>query len=89
MVIVLNSFHYPLFEIFHVKYWEERALIGNKQKKSTWFPGSPVVRTWHFTAMAWVQSLVGELRSRKPHGVAKKKKKKKVNEIKLLLIHGP
>ena len=28
-----------------------------------------------FTAVAWVQSLVGELRSRKPHGTAKKKDK--------------
>ena len=27
--------------------------------------------------MTWVQSLVGELRSRKPHGTAKKKKKRK------------
>ena len=35
-------------------------------------------------AMAWAQSLVGELRSHKPHGVAKKKKEspfKKKNEI--------
>ena len=27
------------------------------------FLGGPVVRTWHFTAVAWVQSLVRELRS--------------------------
>ena len=26
---------------------------------------------------AWIQSLVGEIRSHKPHGMAKKKKKKK------------
>ena len=30
-----------------------------------------------FTARAWVQSLVGELRSHKPHGVIKKKKNSK------------
>ena len=29
-----------------------------------------------FTARAWSQSLVRELRSRKPHGAIKKKKKK-------------
>ena len=29
-----------------------------------------------FTAMAWVQSLAGELTSHKPRGMAKKKKKK-------------
>ena len=28
-----------------------------------------------FTAMAWVQSLVGELRSHEPHGMEKKKKR--------------
>ena len=27
-----------------------------------------------FTSVAWVQSLVGELRSRKPHGMARKKR---------------
>ena len=31
---------------------------------------------WTFTATAWVQSLVRELRSHKLHGVAKKKRKK-------------
>ena len=30
-----------------------------------------------FTSVAWVQSLVGEVRSCKPRGTAKKKKKKK------------
>ena len=29
-----------------------------------------------FTTMAWVQSLVGELRSHEPHGVAEKKKER-------------
>ena len=33
-----------------------------------------------FTALAWVQSLVGELRSQKPRGAAKKKKEKKKKE---------
>ena len=33
-----------------------------------------------FTAAAWVQSLVGELKSCKLHGVAKKKKKEKKNK---------
>ena len=45
------------------------------------FPGGPVVKTALPTQRAWVQSLVGELRSHKPHCAAqKKKKKKKENE---------
>ena len=40
------------------------------------FPGSPVAKTFTFTARAGVQPSVGELRSHKPHGIAKKKKKK-------------
>jgi len=40
------------------------------------FPGSPVVRALTFTATAGVQPYVGELRSHKPHGIAKKKRKK-------------
>ena len=40
------------------------------------FPVGLVVRILVFTAMAQVQSLVGELRSRKLQGVAKKKKKR-------------
>ena len=32
-----------------------------------------------FTAVAWVQSLVGELRSRKVGGMAKNKQKKKIH----------
>ena len=35
------------------------------------FPGGLVVRSWAFTAVAWVQSLIGELRSCKPHSTAK------------------
>ena len=39
------------------------------------FPGGPVLRRLRaFTVVAWVQSLIGELRSRKPRHVAKKKK---------------
>ena len=36
-----------------------------------------MVRFWAFTAVARVQSLVRELRSHKPRGVAKKKKGRK------------
>ena len=39
------------------------------------FPGGIVVRITGFHAMARVQSLVGELRSCKPHGTAQKKRK--------------
>ena len=40
------------------------------------FLGGPVLRTWYFTAEAWVQPpLVEELRTCKPSGTAKKKKK--------------
>ena len=50
-------------------------------RRQCWeFPHSPVVG-WlgfgAFSAVAWVDSLVGELRSHKPHGVAKIKKKEK------------
>ena len=34
-----------------------------------------MVGFWAFTTMAWAQSLVGELKSCKPHSAAKKKKK--------------
>ena len=43
------------------------------------FPGTPVVRT--FTAGAWVQSLVRELRFLKPHSPAKKKRIKQLHTI--------
>lgn len=50
-------------------------------RRKCWeFPRSPVVG-WlgfgAFSAVAWVDSLVGELRSHKLHGVAKIKKRKK------------
>ena len=35
---------------------------------------------WAFTAMTWVHSMVGELRSHKTCGTAKKEKKKKENK---------
>ena len=51
------------------------------RSKQTWyveFPGGPVVRTRHFHYQdARVQSLVGELRSRKLYSAAKKKKTKR------------
>ena len=61
---------------------------GTKAKINKWdyiklktffreFPGGLVVRIWHFTAVAQVQSLVGELRSHKPHGMANNNNNKK------------
>jgi len=53
--------------IFHLK---------KKKKKQTVekdFPGSPVVKTLLPLQGAWVQSLVQELRSCVPHGMAKNK----------------
>ena len=49
-----------------------------KTSQSWEFPGGPVVRTLHFHCRGpGVQSLVGELRSRKLRVADKKKKKKK------------
>ena len=45
-------------------------MLENEEWK---FSGGLVVRTLHFTTMAWVQSLVRELRSPKSCGTAKKK----------------
>ena len=46
-----------------------------KINKNFWeFPHSSVVRTQHFHCQTQVQSLVQELRSHKPHGMAKRKK---------------
>ena len=41
---------------------------------------------WAFTVVAWVQSLVGELRSRKFRGAAKKKDKWKHMAIEAVMI---
>ena len=54
--------------------------VLKKERNSGEFPGGPVVRTLRFHCRGWVQSLVGELRSHKPNGVAKKKKNRE-NEI--------
>ena len=48
------------------------------------FPGGPVARTLVLSLMnARVQSLVGELKSHKLHGMGKKGKKKRINEKKI------
>ena len=54
--------------------WQEYAesLDLRPFKNEREFPGSPVVRTRLSLPRAWVQSLVRELRSCKPWGVAKK-----------------
>ena len=49
--------------------------IKNKVKK---FPGGPVLRTLLSLLSTQIQSLVGELKSHKPHNVAKKKKSENV-----------
>ena len=41
----------------------EMSIVLNILKMLTEFPGGPAVRTQHFHCQAWVQSLVGELRS--------------------------
>ena len=44
------------------------------QAADNWdFPGGAVVRTQHFHCLAWVQSLVGKLKSGKPYDLAKNK----------------
>ena len=51
-----------------------KDILPSKERKLGDFPGGPVVRTCAFTAVAWVQSLVGELRSHKPHSVTQTNK---------------
>ena len=64
-----------LSDIFHL-FLTVFLLLENEGKRE--FPGSPGVRTRCFHRRgARVQSLVGELSFCKPHGVAKKKKKKR------------
>ena len=49
------------------------------------FPRGPVVRTLSFHCREFrVRSLVRELRSHKPYGTAKKKKKKNTDSIQIL-----
>jgi len=55
-------------------------------------PGGPVVRTPLSLPRAWVLSLVGELRSHMPQGMAQKKKmwgEKEAEEINLNYIFEP
>ena len=42
------------------------------------FPGDPVVRIQFSLPWPWVQSLVGEQRSNKPHDIARKRKKERL-----------
>ena len=59
-----------------------------KKKKKKEFPCGPVLRTLSFHCWgAQVQSLVGELRSWKLRGAAKKRKRKKVNLFRLSSLH--
>ena len=53
------------------------CLRSSLKKKGGELPGGLVVRIPGFPPVAWVQALVGELRSRKPRGTDRKKKKKK------------
>ena len=67
----------------HKKKLAEPCYQGQRNtqvKKFREFPGGPAVRLGAFTAVAWVQSLVGELRSHKPCDMAKKKKEKKLKK---------
>ena len=50
-----------------------------QKRKQREFPDGPVVRTWCFPVMHWVQSLVGELRSYKTPSVAKKKQQARLS----------
>ena len=54
------------------------ALGGGGMRK---FPGSPVVRTCTFIAVAWVRSLVGELISQARQCSKKKRKRGSVNRV--------
>ena len=57
--------------------WQHH-ICGNMLFKSDLTSGNSLAAQWlglsAFTAVAWVQSLVRELRSHKPRGVARKKK---------------
>ena len=53
----------------------ERTSYKSVRKIAQELPGGLVVRgSWSFTAVAWVQSLVEDLKSCKPCSAAKKKK---------------
>ena len=49
----------------------EVSFLTDKIESPRESPGGPVVRTWCFHCRGRVWSLVGELRSRKPHSVTK------------------
>ena len=61
--------------VFHLAFFKVHPCCSMYQN---FIPGNSLAVQWlglsAFTAGAQVQSLMGELRSRKPHGVAKKKK---------------
>ena len=59
------------------------------QAADNWdFPGGAVVRTQRFHCLAWVQSLVGKLRSGKPYDLAKNKNEKSRDDNQFLLGWG-
>ena len=59
------------------------------QAADNWdFPGGAGVRTQRFHCLAWVQSLVGKLRSGKPYDLAKNKNEKSRDDNRFLLGWG-
>ena len=52
-------------DIANCSVWSETALVKNKSSRE--FPGSSVIRTWHFHSRGLCSVLVGELRSCMPH----------------------
>ena len=50
--------------------------FNNKEREEKDFPDGPVVESVLSLQREWVQSLVGELRSRMPHALPKHKTKK-------------
>ena len=81
MLMVPNSYLYPLNQ----KIKKKKKKIEMTQE----FPGGPAVRT--ALLRAWVQSLVGELRSQEAELCSQKKKKKAVQEKKKKMsqVHFP
>ena len=79
---ILESEFYWSLSLFYVTYM---SYVLQQTRSITifnmsWeFPACLVVRTCAFIAVSQVQSLVGELRSRKPHGTAEKTNKNLTN----------
>ena len=85
---ILKENDFELRSMYSAKLWPTRIKIFLDMQglkiftslvpfiKNYWkeFPGGPVVRTLLSLPRAWVRSLLGELRSCKPCGTAKKKK---------------